>query len=100
MAVGLRNLCTPAYLYLVISIIALIIIAIQNAGNTNVYCLGEFECDVTSVSMIFLMKIIYILFWTWVLNLFCSAGATWFSWLLVLLPFLTFFILLGIMMLV
>lgn len=97
MAVGLMNLCTPAYIYLVISVIAIIIMAIQNAGNTNVYCLGAYECDVTSVTMIFVIKIIYILFWTWILNLFCRAGAAWFSWLLVIFPFLLFFIILGVM---
>lgn len=98
MAAGLLKLCTPAYIYLVISVIAIIIMAIQNAGNTNVYCLGAFECGVTSVSMIFAIKIVYILFWTWILNLFCRAGATWFSWLLVLLPFVLFFLLLGVML--
>jgi hypothetical protein len=98
MAAGLLNLCTPAYVYIVISVIALVIMAMQNAGNTNVYCLGAFECNVTNVSMIFVIKILYILFWTWILNLFCRAGATWFSWLLVLLPFILFFILIGIMM--
>ena len=98
MAAGLLNLCTPAYFYLVISIIAIVIMAIQNAGNTNVYCLGAFECNVTSVSMIFVVKIMYILFWTWILNLFCRAGASWFSWLLVLLPFILFFLLIGIML--
>ena len=99
MAAGLFKLCTPAYFYLVISIIAIIIMAIQNAGNTNVYCLGTFECSVTNVYMIFLIKILYVLFWTWILNLFCRAGATWFSWLLVLLPIILFFILLSILFL-
>lgn len=98
MSAGLLKLCTPAYIYLVISIIAIVIMAIQNAGNSSVYCLGSIQCDVTSVSMIFLVKIIYVLFWTWILNLFCRAGATWFSWLLVILPFVLFFLLLGIMM--
>jgi len=98
MAAGLFKLCTPAYVYLVISVIAIIIMAIQNAGNTNVYCLGAFECNVTDISMIFVIKILYVLLWTWILNLFCRAGATWFSWLLVIFPFILFFLLLAIMM--
>ena len=73
---GLRNLCTPAYVYLVISTIALIIMIFQNYGNVNTYCLGDYSCNVSSTAMIFIIKAIYILFWTWILNLMCSANAT------------------------
>ena len=48
MAFSLKNLCTPAYLYFVISIIAIIIMAVQNYGNTSTYCLGEYSCEVSS----------------------------------------------------
>jgi hypothetical protein len=94
---GLRNLCTPAYLYLVISLIALVIMGIQNYGNVNTYCLGAYSCVVSSTFLIFLIKMIYILFWTWILNLMCRAGATNLSWFLVLFPFILFFILLFIL---
>jgi len=43
---GLKNLCTPAYVYLVISGIALVIMFSQNIGNFNVYCLGTYNCSV------------------------------------------------------
>ena len=95
---GLKNLCTPSYVYFVISIVALVIVAIQNAENVNVYCLGSFSCNVTDTSLIFLMKFIYILFWTWVLNLICNAGAPGIAWFLVLLPFLLMAIIIAIMM--
>lgn len=88
---GLKNLCTPSYIYLVLSTIALVIMAIQNYGNINVYCLGSYSCVVSSTLLIFLIKIVYVLFWTWILNLMCRAGATTFSWLLVLFPFILFF---------
>jgi hypothetical protein len=88
---GLKNLCTPSYIYLVISMIAIIIMAIQNYGNINVYCLGAYSCVVSSTLLIFLIKIIYVLFWTWILNLICRAGATPLSWLFVLFPFVLFF---------
>jgi hypothetical protein len=35
--------------------------------------------------MIFIIKIVYVIFWTWVLNLICQQGYTPVSWLLVLL---------------
>lgn len=94
--VGLRNLCTPSYVYFVISVVALIIMIIQNFGNINKYCVGSYTCDVSSTFLIFLIKSLYILFWTWVLNLICRAGATNFAWFLVLLPFILFFVLVGL----
>jgi len=94
---GLRNLCTPAYVYLVISMIAFFIMAIQNMTNTNVYCLGSYSCNVSNLYLIFIMKFLYILFWTWILNLICGAGAPMFAWFLVLLPILIFFLLISMM---
>ena len=88
---GLKNLCSPSYVYLVLSTIALVMMAFQNYGNMNVYCLGSYSCVVSSTLLIFLIKIVYVLFWTWILNLMCRAGATTFSWLLVLFPFILFF---------
>ena len=94
----LKKLCTPAYVYLVISAIFLLIASFQNYGNINTYCLGDYSCDVTSTTMIFLIKVIYILFWTWILNLMCNAGAAGIAWFLVILPFILMFILISLMM--
>ena len=95
--IGLRNLCTPAYVYLVISLIILAVMFFQNSGNIDTYCLGAYKCDVSSTALIFTIKILYILFWTWVLNLICRSGSSGFAWFLVLLPFLLFFVLLGLL---
>ena len=97
--VGLKNLCTPSYLYFVISIIALIVMMIQNFGNVDVYCLGHYSCDVSSTFLIFVIKFVYILFWTWILNLICNAGAPGIAWFLVLLPFVLLFVLISMMFL-
>jgi len=90
--IGLKGLCNPAALYLFLSIIAIFIMAIQNLGNQTVYCLGSYNCNVSSTIMIFVIKIMYVLFWTWVLNIMCRSGFTPISWLLVLFPFITLFI--------
>ena len=94
---GLRNLCTPAYIYLVISMVLLVVMYIQNRNNIDVYCLGAYECDVTNVTAIFLIKFVYILFWTWILNLICSSGFTSISWLLLLLPIILSFLLVALL---
>jgi hypothetical protein len=96
---GLKNLCQPALLYLVISIVAIFVMALQNYTNEKVYCLGYYSCNVPSVYLVFLVKIIYVIFWTWVLNLICRSGAPIVSWLLVLFPLVLFFVLIGVMLL-
>ena len=95
---GLRNLCTPSYVYLVISSIALIVMLYQNIGNVNTYCLGSYSCNVSSTALIFIIKAVYILFWTWILNLMCKANATSIAWLVLLLPVIIMFVLLAAMM--
>lgn len=96
---GLRNLCTPSYVYLVISSIAMLVMIYQNMGNMNTYCLGSYTCNVTSTTLIFVVKAVYILFWTWVLNLMCKSNATGIAWFVLLLPVIVMFILIGAMML-
>ena len=94
----LKDLCLPARVYFIVSIVALIIMLFQNLGNSRVYRLGIFTKKVSSTVLIFLMKLIYILFWTYVLNLICKDGHSSLSWFLVLLPFVLFFVLLALMM--
>ena len=53
---GIGPLCTPAYVYLVISVIALLVMFLQNFGSRQVYCLGSYSCDVSNVPLIFLIK--------------------------------------------
>jgi hypothetical protein len=96
---GLKNLCPPALLYLVISMAAIFVMALQNYTNEKVYCLGYYSCNVPSVYLIFIVKFIYVIFWTWVLNIICRSGASIVSWLLVLFPLVLFFVLVGLMLL-
>jgi hypothetical protein len=72
--------------------IAMFIMLLQNFGDTNLYCLGDYSCNVTNKYIIFIIKFLYILFWTWVLDLLCINGFEMVSWFLVLLPFIVMFI--------
>ena len=94
----IKKLCTPAYVYLVISVIAIVLMMFQNCGNVDMYCLGNYECEVPSTALIFLIKFIYVAFWTFLLDSVCKAGHKQFSWFLVLFPFILFFVLLGLLM--
>lgn len=91
------KLCKPALLYLVISSVAIIIMLFQNIGAKE-FCVGSLSCNVPSITLVFMIKVIYVLFWTWVLNLICKSGHTRIAWFLVLLPFIAFFLLLLLMM--
>jgi type III secretory pathway component EscR len=37
------------------------------------------------------IKLLFVLIWTWILNLLCSKGLSVVSWILVLLPFVLIF---------
>jgi hypothetical protein len=94
----LSQLCTPSLVYFVISMLGMAIAIIQNLGNNGRYTLGSFSCNVPSTMLVFIVKLMYILFWTWVLNLICKDGYTNIAWLLVLLPFILLFVILGLVM--
>ena len=96
---NLKELCTPSLVYFVISIISLVVVLLQNLGNTNSYHVGSFSCRVPNTAVIFIIKLIYILFWTWILNLICKDGHSEISWLLVLFPFILLFVIMGLLML-
>lgn len=96
---SLKQLCTPAALYFVISMIGLFIAIFQNLGNRDSYNLGNFSCRVPNTFLVFIIKFIYIVFWTYVLNLICKDGHDGLSWLLVLLPWILLFVIVGLMML-
>jgi hypothetical protein len=86
----IKDLCTPAAIYFVLSIFTILIILIQNLGNTNRYKVGNFSCRVTNTTLVFVVKLIYVLFWTYVLNLICKDGHSELSWLLLFFPFFVF----------
>tara|TARA_B100001142_G_C14132611_1_gene577457 strand:- start:77 stop:409 length:333 start_codon:yes stop_codon:yes gene_type:complete len=93
-----KKLCTPAFLYLFISVLAFIILALQNYGNTNKFCLGDYSCNVPNTFIIFIFNAIYILFWTFLLNALCKAGYKEISWFLVLFPIIVLFVIFALIL--
>jgi len=94
------QLCSPAKLYLVISVVSLFFMSTQNIGSGSMYCVGNYSCDVPNKGIIFIIKVLYIVFWTWLLNLICKAGVPVISWVLVLFPFVLMFLLIASFILV
>jgi len=97
----LEKLCTPAYIYFMISVFGIVFIIIQNVmyGSKTRYCVGSYECDVSSSYLLFLFKFLYIIFWTIVLDALCKYGYSRLSWVLVIFPFLLLASLIGLIFL-
>ena len=91
------SLCTPAFIYILLSSIGIIILAYQNYGNSNLYCVGNVKCPVQSTTPVFVAKVLYVLFWTFVLNTLCNYGYYKLSWFILLLPFILFFIVVSVL---
>jgi hypothetical protein len=92
-----NSLCTPAQLYLGISVLAVLTQCYQNVGNPNVFACGLMKAS-TPINNIFYIafEVLYVLGWTYLLNILCKKGYNQLSWLLVLLPFIAMFILIGL----
>jgi len=82
----LKELCNPALFYFVISIVGLLMVAFQNMGNNHELMIGSSMLNLENSPVIFIVKLLYILFWTWILNLICKDGHSGISWMLVFLP--------------
>jgi hypothetical protein len=77
--------------------ITLIIMGIQNSGylqivgtgERNVYCAGNYSCEVANTGTVF------IIIWTFVLDSLCTKGLGIISWILVLLPLIFMFLIIA-----
>lgn len=94
-----KTLCSPAQIYLAISVLTTMTMCFQNIGNPNVYACGMIKAKTPVHNMIyFAFKIFYILIWTYLLNILCKKGMKKVSWLLILLPYILMFIFIGFIM--
>jgi len=97
----LKKLCSPALFYFCISMFAFFLMLIQNITNMNSmrYSLGMFHCNTPSLVIVFVVKFLFIIFWTWILSLICKDGHKGIAWIIVLFPFILMFILIALFML-
>ncbi len=65
------NLCAPAFVYLILSIIAIA---------------SMFSMEMSLLTIAF--KVIFVILWTFILNLICQKGYVAVSWILVVLPYI------------
>lgn len=95
----ITKLCPPAMLYLILSVISISVLFHQNYKEPSNYCVGKYTAkSLCNNKVYFLFKIIYVIFWLYVLQKLCKNGYTTLSWILVLLPIIVMFILVGILL--
>lgn len=76
-----KLLCLPSKVYFVLAMIGIIVSLVTPSVFKGVDLFVQF------------LHLIYVVFWTWVLHLICKAGYNWISWVLVIMPFVVFFLL-------
>ena len=91
-----NSLCTPAQLYLGLSVLSILSMCFQNT-NPNIYACGLWSAKTPVHNLVyFAFKIIYIIGWTYLLNVLCKKGYNKLSLLLVMLPLVAMFVLIGL----
>ncbi len=89
----IKKMCTPAQIYLAISLFSILILIIHNLGNNFKYsCIKTIHTKQPCVYY-FLIKLLYIIFWTWLLQYLCSKGYVNISWGILLYPYIMMIVL-------
>ncbi len=95
-----KSMCTPAQLYFGLSALSILALFIQNCLDPYNLCIGSFSApSPVHNTVYFLVKVMYILLWTWIINKSCKQGWTKLAWLIVLFPFIAMFLALGVLIL-
>jgi len=95
-----KSLCAPSKFYFILSCVSILALFLHNLGEPHTYKVGVYHLPLRHHNFVFFIaKALYILAWTWALNKLCNSGYKGVSWFLVLLPFIGFFILIGILLL-
>ena len=93
----IKSLCTPAYIYFIISTLNFLAILTQNCSESHSYKIGMHTVKLPCHNgFFFIGKALYIAFWTFILQQLCKKGYSTVSWVLVLFPLIAMFIILGL----
>ena len=76
MKFNISSFCLPSKIYFVLAVLSIIISLIVSTEN---FIMG-------------FLHLLFVIFWTWILNLICKNGFSIISWILVLVPILIYLI--------
>ena len=74
-----NKLCSPSAAFLVLSLTSLLLVLFHQKRNIKKRS--------PLLLMLLMLKIVYVLFWTWILDLICKSGHKGLAWALVLAPY-------------
>ena len=91
-------LCLPSKIYLVISIIFLIVSYYHDlkTNDSEKVCLGNVKCAVKNKPAYYAFNVLFILLWSWLLNLLCRYGWMKTAWFILLFPYIIMILLIGV----
>jgi hypothetical protein len=93
----LTSLCKPAQLYLGMSVLIVLSQCYQNIGTPHIFTCGLMKASSPINNVFFLtLEILYVLGWTYILNILCKCGHTKISWLLILSSLVSMFLFIGL----
>jgi len=91
------SLCKPAQFYLLISVASFVLMLLQNIGARDTFTLGTYSVPSSNPVFILVINAVYIVAWTWLLNMICKINPK-ISWVIVLFPFVLFFLALALLL--
>jgi len=93
---AINKLCAPSKIYFFLAIILLFLSFVNDMRNKDKdkVCLGKLSCK--NKPLYYFINVLFIVFWSWVLNKLCSYGWVKLSWFLLVFPFVCLAILLFI----
>ena len=92
-----NELCAPAQLYLVISLISVLAMLYQNYSHPQQYCVGLYKQNLYVITEFTLYLNFYILLYGYLFYKNYVQGYKTISWIIVLLPIIGMFILIGLL---
>ena len=96
----IRSLCTPAQVFLFIELMFILTMTYQNWGYSDyTLCVGDYSCNVDNKKILLVSKLVYVAFWTFILDLMCKNGYKNFAWMLLFLPVILFIVFIFLFML-
>ena len=87
----MTDLCLPALVYLILSIVSIVIYVIQSLMGDEPNSTANFTS--TNIIAVLIVKLIIMIAWTFLLNALCASGHTTLSWIILFLPIIIFLIL-------
>ena len=81
------ELCTPAHVFLVVSLLFFFFLSYNDYYNVNASCMASYQCTSQKKPVYYYLLVLVLIFiWTWVLNFQCQLGFSLIVWAEIIIP--------------